>query len=100
MKFLISRFNPESDSKPYMQEFEVEVTRGMMLRDALLDVKRQDESFNFRHSCGEGVCGSDGVNVNGVNKLTFPGASDQSRSGRGHDSVLPAVQGGQAVAGA
>ena len=44
-------------------------TRGMMLRDALLDIKRQDESFAFRHSCGEGVCGSDGVNVNGTNKL-------------------------------
>ena len=28
-----------------------------------------DESFAFRHSCGEGVCGSDGVNVNGRNRL-------------------------------
>ena len=69
MKFLVSRFNPENDSAPYIQEFEVEVTRGMMLRDALLEIKRQDESFSFRHSCGEGVCGSDGVNVNGSNKL-------------------------------
>jgi len=40
----------------------------MMLRDALLDIKRQDESFSFRHSCGEGVCGSDAVNVNGRNR--------------------------------
>ena len=69
MKFLVSRFNPENDSAPYIQEFDVELTRGMMLRDALLDIKRQDESFSFRHSCGEGVCGSDGVNVNGSNKL-------------------------------
>lgn len=69
MQFLISRYNPETDDKPKMQAFEVEVHRGMMLRDALLEVKRQDDSFAFRHSCGEGVCGSDGVNVNGSNRL-------------------------------
>ena len=69
MKFLVYRYNPETDTSPYMQAFDIEVTRGMMLRDALLEVKRLDESFAFRHSCGEGVCGSDGVNVNGTNKL-------------------------------
>jgi succinate dehydrogenase / fumarate reductase iron-sulfur subunit len=69
MKFSVYRYNPDTDSKPRMQDFEIEVHRGMMLRDALLEVKRQDESFAFRHSCGEGVCGSDGVNVNGSNKL-------------------------------
>jgi succinate dehydrogenase / fumarate reductase iron-sulfur subunit len=69
MKFRIYRFNPDSDNKPYMQDFEVAAERGMMLRDALLNIKAQDESFSFRHSCGEGVCGSDGVNVNGTNRL-------------------------------
>ncbi len=69
MKLSVYRFNPDQDAKPYMQDFEIEAERGMMLRDALLEVKRQDESFSFRHSCGEGVCGSDGVNVNGSNML-------------------------------
>lgn len=69
MKFLISRYNPETDKEPYLKEYDIEVPRGMMLRDALLEIKRLDESFAFRHSCGEGVCGSDGVNVNGTNKL-------------------------------
>ncbi len=69
MRFSIYRYNPETDDKPYMQEFEVEVDAGMMLRDALLEIKVQDESFSFRHSCGEGVCGSDGVNINGTNGL-------------------------------
>ena len=69
MKFLVSRFDPDSDNAPYIQEFEVAVTRGMMLRDALLDIKRQDESFAFRHSCGEGVCGSDAMNINGRSRL-------------------------------
>ena len=69
MRFSIYRYNPETDDKPYMQAFEIEVHAGMMLRDALLEIKAEDESFTFRHSCGEGVCGSDGVNINGTNGL-------------------------------
>ena len=69
MKFQIYRYNPDTDKAPYMQDYEVEVTSDMMLRDALLAIKETDESLNFRHSCGEGVCGSDGLNVNGKNVL-------------------------------
>ena len=69
MRFSIYRYNPETDDKPHMQEFEVDARPGMMLRDALLEIKGQDESFTFRHSCGEGVCGSDGLNINGTNGL-------------------------------
>ncbi|MEW7980132.1 MAG: succinate dehydrogenase iron-sulfur subunit [gamma proteobacterium symbiont of Phacoides pectinatus] len=69
MKFIVFRYNPDVDATPRMQEYEVAVSRGMMLRDALMEIKRQDETFSFRHSCGEGVCGSDGVNVNGTNLL-------------------------------
>ena len=69
MKFSIYRYDPDTDKKPYMQDFEIEVKRWMMLRDVLMQIKGQDESFAFRHSCGEGVCGSDGVNVNGQNRL-------------------------------
>lgn len=69
MKFQIYRYNPDVDKAPYMQDYEVEVTSDMMLRDALLAIKEKDESLNFRHSCGEGVCGSDGLNVNGKNVL-------------------------------
>ena len=70
MKFLIYRYNPETDSKPYMQEFLLDnIKPGMMLRDALLVLKEQDESLVFRHSCGEGVCGSDAMNINGTNGL-------------------------------
>jgi succinate dehydrogenase / fumarate reductase iron-sulfur subunit len=69
MQFRVFRFNPETDSAPHMQAFQVEVSAGMMLRDALLAIQAEDESFAFRHSCGEGVCGSDGVNVSGRNRL-------------------------------
>lgn len=69
MKFQVYRFNPDTDEKPYLQEFDVAVQPGMRLREALMQIKAMDESFSFRHSCGEGVCGSDGVNANGRNCL-------------------------------
>lgn len=65
----VYRFRPERDRAPRLQTFEVAARPGMMLRDALLEIKALDASFAFRHSCGEGVCGSDGVNVNGRNRL-------------------------------
>ena len=70
MKFLIYRYNPETDSEPRMQEYELADTEpGMMLLNALERLKAQDESLSFRRSCGEGVCGSDGMNINGRNGL-------------------------------
>ncbi len=80
IRLSVYRYQPDSDAesssaasgsgpKPYMQTFEVEAQPGMMLREALLAIKEQDETFAFRHSCGEGVCGSDGVNANGTNCL-------------------------------
>ena len=70
MKFSIYRFNPETDSKPRMQDYELADDCGaIMLLDALLLLKQQDDSLSFRRSCREGVCGSDGMNINGRNGL-------------------------------
>ena len=72
MKFSLYRYNPEQDQAPRMQTMELpgeQIRPGMMLLDALLLLKAQDETLAFRRSCGEGVCGSDGVNVNGRNAL-------------------------------
>ena len=72
MKFSIYRFDPDTDQKPHMQDFELPddaLDQDMMLLDALLELKAQDETLSFRRSCGEGVCGSDGMNVNGRNAL-------------------------------
>ncbi len=72
MEFSIYRFNPETDSAPYMQDFTLGddlVEPGMMLLDALLLLKEQDDSLSFRRSCQHGVCGSDGMNINGTNGL-------------------------------
>lgn len=71
MRFSIYRYDPEGDRAPAMQAFELHgLEEGMMLRDALLRIKaEQDETLTFRHSCGEGVCGSDALNINGRNGL-------------------------------
>lgn len=71
MRFSIYRFDPEKDPKPYMQDYELDLQkmRGVMVLDALKFLKTQDETLSFRRSCGEGVCGSDGMNINGRNSL-------------------------------
>jgi len=70
MKFSIYRYNPETDQRPRLQEYELPDDCGaIMLLDALLLLKQQDDSLGFRRSCREGVCGSDAMNINGRNGL-------------------------------
>lgn len=66
----IYRYNPETDRKPRMQRFEVpDSFRKSMVLDVLEYLKEQDTTLTFRRSCREGVCGSDGMNLNGTNSL-------------------------------
>ncbi len=66
----IYRYNPETDSAPYMQEFQVDTQgRDIMVLDVLHLMKEDDNGLAFRRSCREGVCGSDGMNMNGKNGL-------------------------------
>ena len=68
--FQIYRYDPDKDSKPYMQTVEVELDgHERMLLDALVKLKEQDPTLSFRRSCREGVCGSDAMNINGKNGL-------------------------------
>lgn len=71
VQFSIYRYNPETDKAPYMQtlRLETEDGRDMMVLDALIKLKEQDPTLAFRRSCREGVCGSDGINMNGKNGL-------------------------------
>lgn len=71
LEFSIYRYNPDVDDAPRMQDYtlESEDGRDMMLLDALLRLKEKDPSLSFRRSCREGVCGSDGLNMNGKNGL-------------------------------
>ena len=65
------RYNPEVDETPYMQDIEIEIPEGkdLMVLDVLELLKAKDTSIAYRRSCREGVCGSDGLNMNGKNGL-------------------------------
>lgn len=67
----VYRYNPETDNKPSMREYQIDIPEGrdLMVLDVLELIKKQDPSVAYRRSCREGVCGSDGMNINGTNGL-------------------------------
>ncbi len=70
MKFIIERFDPDKDQKPYFKEYDIKLEPSdRMLLDALIRIKSIDDSLALRRSCREGVCGSDAMNINGKNGL-------------------------------
>ena len=70
LKVQVYRYNPETDNAPYMKSYEIDTQgKDLMVLDVLELLKAQDESLAYRRSCREGVCGSDGMNINGKNGL-------------------------------
>jgi len=70
MRFSIYRYNPDTDAKPSMRDYDIALEpTDRMLLDALERIKAEDDTFSFRRSCREGVCGSDAMNINGRNGL-------------------------------
>lgn len=66
----IKRFDPDKDSKAYWDEFRVEMDPIDRLLDALNYVKwNLDGTLTYRRSCAHGVCGSDAMRINGLNRL-------------------------------
>lgn len=68
----IYRYNSETDAKPYMKNYDLSIPAQSdpMLLTLLERIKmEQDATLSFRRSCREGVCGSDGMNINGTNGL-------------------------------
>ena len=67
----VYRYDPDKDKKPYIQDYKLDVSTfpGQMLLNALEALKEEDPTLAFRRSCREGVCGSDGMNINGTNGL-------------------------------
>lgn len=70
LKVEVYRYNPETDEAPYMKSYDLDTQgKDLMVLDALEQLKTEDPTLSFRRSCREGVCGSDGMNINGVNGL-------------------------------
>jgi succinate dehydrogenase / fumarate reductase iron-sulfur subunit len=66
MKFRIFRFDPRVDREPRYQKYTVQAEPSERLLDCLNRIKwEQDGTLSYRMSCAHGVCGSDGMKING-----------------------------------
>jgi succinate dehydrogenase / fumarate reductase iron-sulfur subunit len=66
----IRRFNPETGTEPWWDDFQIEMEPNDRLLDALHEVKwHHDGTLALRRSCAHGVCGSDAMLINGQNAL-------------------------------
>lgn len=66
----ILRFNPETDKKPHYEKYQLEAELNDQVLDLLNRVKwHTDGTLSYRRSCAHGVCGSDAMRINGVNRL-------------------------------
>ena len=66
----IERFDPTADSKPHLETYEVDAEPTDRVLDLLNRVKwYRDGTLTYRRSCGQGICGSDAMRINGRNRL-------------------------------
>jgi len=67
----VQRYHPEHDPEPWFESYEAPSRKEWVVLDALNYVKDHvDGSLTFRWSCRMGVCGSCGMMINGVPKLS------------------------------
>jgi succinate dehydrogenase / fumarate reductase iron-sulfur subunit len=70
VKLRVFRYNPETDKRPRYETYTIEAEPTDQVLDLLNRVKwEQDGTLSYRKSCAHGVCGSDAVRINGVNRL-------------------------------
>jgi succinate dehydrogenase / fumarate reductase iron-sulfur subunit len=66
----VFRYNPEQDKKPHYEKYKMEAEPTDRVLDLLEYVKGYiDGTLSFRRSCAHGVCGSDAMRINGLNRL-------------------------------
>jgi succinate dehydrogenase / fumarate reductase iron-sulfur subunit len=66
----VLRYVPERDEEPHWETYFVSWEPLDRVLDALHQIKwKQDGSLTFRRSCAHGICGSDAMLINGVNRL-------------------------------
>jgi len=71
IRMQVTRYRPEVDAEPVVQEYEVPLHKDWVVLDGLNYIKDQlDGTLSFRWSCRMGICGSCGMTVNGEPKLT------------------------------
>jgi succinate dehydrogenase / fumarate reductase iron-sulfur subunit len=66
----VQRFDPDKDTKPRDQEYELELPPGITVLKTLHKIRaEQDPTLAYRSSCGSAICGSCAMRVNGHAKL-------------------------------
>jgi succinate dehydrogenase / fumarate reductase iron-sulfur subunit len=66
-QFKVFRFDPDRDQKPHYQTYGLDVQPTDKILDCLNRIRwEKDPTLAYRMSCAHGVCGSDGMRVNGV----------------------------------
>jgi succinate dehydrogenase / fumarate reductase iron-sulfur subunit len=90
-KLRIYRWNPENESNPQMDTFDIDRDHcGPMVLDALIMINDHiDPTLSFRRSCREGVCGSCSMNIDGVNTLACLTSMDSLKNGTSRITPLP-----------
>src|SRR3990172_6034349 len=67
VKLKVFRYDPQTDKEPYYRQYEVEADPMDRLLDCLNRIRwEQDPTLSLRMSCGHGICGSDGMRINGI----------------------------------
>ncbi|OLT47720.1 succinate dehydrogenase iron-sulfur subunit [Saccharomonospora sp. CUA-673] len=66
----ILRFNPEIDDEPHWESYDVPALPTDRVLNLLMNIKSYvDGTLSFRRSCAHGICGSDAMQINGINRL-------------------------------
>jgi len=66
LEFKIFRFDPHVDREPHHKKYTVQAEPWERLLDCLNRIRwEQDGTLSYRMSCAHGVCGSDGMKING-----------------------------------
>lgn len=66
----IFRYEPEKDKKWRYETYQLDADPNDRVLDLLERIKGEnDGSLSFRRSCGHGICGSDAMRINGMNRL-------------------------------
>ena len=66
----VFRYNPEQDKKAHYEKYKLVAQPTDRILDLLEYIKGYiDGTLSFRRSCAHGVCGSDAMRINGINRL-------------------------------
>ena len=90
-RFRIYRWDPEKNSNPAMDTFEIDLDHcGAMVLDVLTKISDEiDPTLAYRRSCREGVCGSCSMNIDGANGLACQTPIEQLHTGTSRITPLP-----------